>query len=42
MGKMTPLQQRAWERPWTDDRKQLVPAYQTLPGGLIVGLSLNH
>jgi hypothetical protein len=39
--KKTPLQQEAFDHPWTDDREELRPALLLLPGGLAIGLSLN-
>jgi len=39
---MNRLQRLAWAQPFNDDRRAQTPAILLLPGGLAVGLSLNH
>lgn len=39
---MNRLQKIAFAAPFTDNRKMYTPPVEWLPGGLAVGLSLNH
>jgi hypothetical protein len=40
--KLTPLQRRAVQRPFTNDRGRQLPPGQVLAGGFTVALSLNR